>query len=753
MGLSGRAFPVGLAATHEAATGFMARALAASLLLAPLSLSAHGTGELGEPPLPFLSPASSGNGPSGTRHTPWAVPGQQLPLKPERTIRFETGEITSPSLDLSPDGRTIVFDMLGDIYLLGAKGGKARAISHGMAYDSQPVFSPDGKHILFLSDRSGAENLWMMNADGSSPRQISLYDDDPIWVSPAWSADGGTVYVTRFWPDRNAYEMWTFRLDGRDTTGSVLIPNWSDDERRGEKVSALGAALSPDGRSLFYAAHVGNIDFDSAAEWQIARRDLASGKTDILVKAIGDVRLGPVQSSAFRPVISHSGHLLAYGERRIGKTWLHIRDLTSGDDHVLAELDHDELQSSHWSGIIPRFAFTPDDRALVIPRGGRIDRIDIVRGDAKIIPFKASVATELGPLVRTQVEQEKGPVRARIIQTPILSPDGGQIAFSALAHIYLMALDGSGAPRRLDDDDAPQFHPSWSSDGKTLAYVTWTAKQGGAVWTQSVEGGPARRITSQADFFTHPVFTPDGKSIITVRSSNRDRLNSYLEFGQFRDAELVIFDAVGTTPPRVIATGKMGGTPHFGPQPGHVYIESPDGMHDIDYSGIPRETILVQAVGPGWYFAQGSAPVDDMRVSPDGKWVLAQIAQQLHLFAMPGKRGEVVDLSAPSVPHRRITDVGADFFGWADGGETIFWSVGSTFYRRALEAVSLDAAGTIPRDADAPPPGTGGVSATDVTVLATRDVPRGALLLRGATAITMKGDEIIRDADILIADN
>jgi hypothetical protein len=69
----------------------------------------------------------------------------ELPLHPERTVAFETDEGTWMSLDVSPDGETLVFDLLGDLYLLGIGGGEARAITHGLAFDTQPVFSPDGR--------------------------------------------------------------------------------------------------------------------------------------------------------------------------------------------------------------------------------------------------------------------------------------------------------------------------------------------------------------------------------------------------------------------------------------------------------------------------------------------------------------------------------------------------------------------------------------------------------------------------------
>ncbi|HEX8881746.1 MAG TPA: hypothetical protein VF749_17010, partial [Candidatus Acidoferrum sp.] len=83
-----------------------------------------------------------------------------LPLKPGRKVEFTTDEGTWLSLDVSPDGKTIVFELLGDIYTLPIEGGQAKLVDGGMAFDSQPRFSPDGKWIAFLSDREGVENVW-----------------------------------------------------------------------------------------------------------------------------------------------------------------------------------------------------------------------------------------------------------------------------------------------------------------------------------------------------------------------------------------------------------------------------------------------------------------------------------------------------------------------------------------------------------------------------------------------------------------
>ncbi|MGH8176028.1 MAG: TolB family protein, partial [Steroidobacter sp.] len=188
---------------------------------------------------------------------PRQPPGQTLPLQPTRTIKFETDEGTWMSVDASPDDQRVVFDLLGDLYTLDVQGGRAAPITGGLAFDAQPVFSPDGRWIAFVSDRSGAENLWLIRPDGSQPRQISFGDDDTVLVSPAWAPDGKSIYLSRFRWSLNNYELWRYEIDGAET---LIVPIDAPPLPHTGRISSLGAVVAPDGRDVYFARRTGDAD-------------------------------------------------------------------------------------------------------------------------------------------------------------------------------------------------------------------------------------------------------------------------------------------------------------------------------------------------------------------------------------------------------------------------------------------------------------------------------------------------------------
>jgi dipeptidyl aminopeptidase/acylaminoacyl peptidase len=658
-----------------------------------------------------------------------------LPLSPARHIDIDTTQGTWLSPDLSPDGETIVFELLGDLYRIPARGGDARALTQGMAFDSQPVFSPDGRDLAFISDRSGAENLWIIRADGTDPRQLTRQDDNAVFTSPVWSADGKTIWVSRFEASRAAFSLW--RYDVRDGAGVEVIPvKKRQDVPRDEWSSVLGAFPSADGKFLYFARHIGETDPEHLPEWSIVRRNLENGRDEVLVSAPRSPRPDLLLGTAFRPAVSHDGRLLIYGARDRGLTGLRLLNLeTHADRWLKYPIQQDETQASGWRDLLPRHIFSRDDKALILNFNGRLARVDIASGDETEIPFRVRQRIEIGPSTRQSIHQEQGPVRARVIQNPVQSPDGRFAAFSSLGTIYTQRLTPGALPRRV----AAGFQPSWSPDGKRLLFVSWNARDAGQVWIVSAGGGTPLRVSDIPAYYTSPQFTPDGRRIVALRSSNSVRMHSYMEYGALRQCELVYWPiSTGLEgepiPATVFATGPMGGTPHFAGDSSETLVLFGNGLHAVRLDG-SGDRLVANVTGPNWYFAEGRAQADDMRLSPDKQWLLVQIAQQLYVLKTPAV-GTTVDIADANLSARRLTDIGADYFGWADGGRTITWALGSTFYRRSLNS-----------------PLSAPSNEFEARVELPRKVVRGSLLFRGATVITEVGDQVIPDADLLIVDD
>lgn len=655
-----------------------------------------------------------------------------LPLEPARTVAIDTTTGTFIALDVTPDARTLVFDLLGDLYLLPAAGGRARQVSAGLAYDTQPVVSPDGRSIAFVSDRSGADNIWIARIDGSHPRQVSVSDDDTVLVQPAWSADGRAIYASRYRADLNNYELWRYPLAG-DATLVVPIRE-NDTAPRSTWRSTLGAAASRDGRWLYYARRVGGLDFDEVNAWTIVRRYLATGTEQTIVSGSG--ARGAARETYFAPAIAPDGATLAYATRLNGRTVLRLRSLASGEDGELATLDPDLLQASSWQGAVPRYAFAPDGRSLFVSRRGGIERIAL-DGNATPIPFSAHMRVALGRSTRVAIREETGPVVARLIQAPAASWDGRRLAFGALGSVWTRALERTAEPLKISGALAAA-QPGWSPDGRQVVFVSWDEADGGQLWSAPADGSASpRQVTRVPAFYTYPTFTPDGATLLAVRSPAAVRQATNFEYGKVREAELVAIDiATGAT--RVVASGRLGGRPHFAADPHVVHLLTDDGLAAFDLRTGERR-LVAQVTGPGWYFQDGPAPAEDLRISPDGKWLAALVVQQVYLMPLPAL-GVTIDLDRPDPPARRLTRDGADAIEFGGDG-TIGWSLGASFHRVPL-AAALRSQGR-----DPPKPET-----TDIRVEVPRATPAGTLVLRGARVLTMaNGDQIVPDADVVIA--
>ncbi|MFN2326099.1 MAG: TolB family protein [Gemmatimonadales bacterium] len=184
---------------------------------------------------------------TGTRPGPAEAGGTGLPLQASRTADFTTNRVSWMSLDVSRDGQRIVFDMLGDLYTLPITGGVATSLSRGLAFESQPRFSPDGRRVAFVSDRSGADNVWIMSLDGRDTVQVSNRLSG-AFISPTWTPDGNYIVVSRG-------QLWLYDVTGGAGTQLTRAPAGA---------MLLGPAFGPDARYVYYAQRQGGWQYNAA---------------------------------------------------------------------------------------------------------------------------------------------------------------------------------------------------------------------------------------------------------------------------------------------------------------------------------------------------------------------------------------------------------------------------------------------------------------------------------------------------------
>src|SRR5688572_1080101 len=427
---------------------------------------------------------------------------------PHKEVSFTTSEGTWMNVDVSPDGKDIVFDLLGDIYIIPVTGGTAQLLRGGHAFEVQPRFSPDGKKILFTSDAGGGDNIWYMNRDGSNAIQITK-ESFRLLNNPAWSPDGEYIVAKKHFTSTRslgAGEMWLFHTSGG--SGLQLTARKNDQQDVNEP------CVSPDGRYVYFSEDMypgGSFQYNKDPNNQIfviRRFDREKGKTETVTGGPG---------GAARPQLSRDGKLLAFIKRVRTKSVLYIRNLDTGEEWpVYDQLSKDQQEAWTVFGIYTGFSWTPDDKNIVIWSNGKIIKIDVnAVNKSTDIPFTCQVKQRVYDAVRFQQDINPSEFTVRVIRNAVTSPDGKWLVFNALGYLWKKELP-SGKPVRVTNGTDFEFEPSFSIDGKTLVYITWNDSAAGAIYkinmTPDPKAGPkSQRITSKKGIYRMPSFSPDGK--------------------------------------------------------------------------------------------------------------------------------------------------------------------------------------------------------------------------------------------------
>lgn len=646
-----------------------------------------------------------------------------------REIPIDVTEGSWMNLDVSPDGKSIAFDLLGDIYTLPITGGTPTRIAEGLPYEKEPRFSPDGARIAFTSDRGGGDNIWVMNRDGSDKRQLTK-EDFRLTNQPTWSPDGRFIAAKKHFTTGRSLgtgEVWLYHVTGGGGVALVKKPNEQHQKELGEPTFA------PDGKHIYFTRNTtpGAIfqyaQDSNNAIFAIDSYDLETGETERVLDGPG---------GAVRPAPSPDGKKIAFVRREATRSKLYVRDLESGEERKIYDaLDQDVQETWAVTGVYPNMDWTPDSNSIVFWAGGKIRKVDWPSGKVVDIPFHVADTRGVIDPPRPPVEVAPAEFATKMPRGATVSPDGNTVVFETLGKLWVKPVSG-GAPKRLTAaTEEMEVYPSWSRDGKSITYISWTDKGQGEVRVIAAAGGASRAVTKQGGLYSRPRFSPDGK-IIVFEKGEGGGLTSARNAGEpgIYRVPVIGGDAVR------IAAGVNG--PHFGAASDRVFAtEAGSGKRTLvsmDLNGDAKRS-----------HAEGDLVVG-YEVSPDGQYfAFRQNYEAFVMPLMPGTQDVSVSPSGGSLPVARVSGDGADYINWSNGGSQIHWSLGPTLY--TVQTAALFGNAPLAKDAKPEkfePPKTG----ISLSMTIKTDRPSGLVAFTGARIVTMKDKSggIIDDGVVLV---
>jgi imidazolonepropionase-like amidohydrolase/Tol biopolymer transport system component len=665
----------------------------------------------------------------------WDVNNPNYSVSASR-VEIDVAEGTWMNLDVSPDGQTIVFDFLGDIYRLPIEGGDAVNLTSSHAWDIQPRFSPDGSALAFTSDRAGGDNIWTMNLSSGDYHQVT-YETFRLLNNPTWSLDGKFIAARKHFTTSRSLgtgEIWLYYANAADKqAGQQLVerPSEAFQKELGEPM------FTADGKGLYFVQNVtpGNTFIyhqDSNTElFQIREVDLADNS---IAKVVG----GP--GGAVRPTPSPDGTKLAYVKRVRAKSRLFVMDLASQQETMIFDALDPDLQET-WAvqGVYPNMDWTPDSKAVVFWADGKIWRIDVASQKVSEIPFRIRDSRKMYPPPRFTVDVAPDTFTTKMVRFARPSPDRKAVVFESLGQLHIKKGDRAAKRLTSDKNDGFDFSPIWAPDGDQVFFLRWSDTNLATLHRIGTSGGKSKLLELPKGQYTELAISNEGNTLAFRKLAGSSLLNP--EWGGRPGIYLM---DLSTGEARFVS--KRGSHPHFGPNQ-RIYVQ--ERAETAQGRGAKTAKTRLLSMTQNGNDVREIAEVANARslqLSPMGTHIAFVDNFQIHIapFFASGKL-VVLDKSKAAktmpVPVVKVSSSGGTYLNWSADGKRVNWSVGSQ-----MKTVSVDDA--LESGFVAP------TSGRDLSIEVPFAKPESRFALVNARIITMNGDrEVIEKGAVLVEHN
>lgn len=648
----------------------------------------------------------------------------------EKLIAFKTDEFTLPNLHVTPDGKNIIFDVLGDIYQVPIEGGNAKLILQDNNWNRGAKLSPDGKTLAYISDETGMFQVWTINLKTRKKRVYPIKETFHYALNAYWKDDEHLLI-----PSKDGLRNFDVR-----TGTSTILRQAKEEEKNIMHATNHKMTVNKTSTNAYYHMDGGlwTYDLNESVDKYIGKIEENRRKTLVMISPNG-------QNALYFGVSSEEPNIIEL------KHW-NLETNTVKSIYETSDLDF-------FTNLDFSFDFI-DDSSIVLDKEGEIIRLNIATGVHNLIPIEVEVKKVIKKPLRREPQYIKDSIiTASVLRKPVTQSDMDTIYFGAFGKLHSYAKTTDEINEMFSKKDRFEVSPSLSPDGKYLAYTTWNDTEMGHVYAREINSGKEYQLTNTPGRYINPAWSPNGKELVFVadeteakmgiprQSGGRNTHNNHLDLHRIKikeNAEIqekVKSDTIYKVYPFSILPRRFYPVPVFHTSGKSVFITTRN--HAKNLPALIQIELETKEV-----FNEKLIPfhTDEVLVSPDSRHIAFIFDEQVWVDSFPHAlkieisdedkyrkiEGTVDNILLPRA--KSVYEIAPSYLSWLDEN-ILMWGSAEEVYTYDVQNGKTE-------------------KIAEIKVRKSRAIPKTQYALTNARIITMnKEEEIIEKGTILVKDN